>query len=268
MTIQQSVLAVLANGALLQPGHVWLVGAGPGDPSQLTLEAAAALSQADAVVHDALVDARVLAFAPATAERIFAGKRGGKPSATQADITAQLVALARQGHRVVRLKGGDPFVFGRGGEEVLALAAANIPFRVLPGLTSGLAALTSAMMPATMRGVNQAVVLMTGHGADMVRPPDWARLANLGAPLVLYMAMSNLPMICAALIGGGMPARTPAAAIVEVSTPDEKTLVSSLENIARDAEAANLKAPAIIVIGENVTFAEHLAALHRDGKVK
>jgi uroporphyrin-III C-methyltransferase len=188
--------AVLRRLPELQPGHVWLAGAGPGDPGLLTLHALAALAQADVVVHDALVDARVLDLAHPDATRVFAGKRGGKPSTDQADITARLVTLAREGRRVLRLKGGDPFVFGRGGEEVLTLAAHGIPFRVIPGITSGLAALTAALIPATLRGANQAILLATGHGAaDLAELPggdgglDWPAFARLGQPIVLYMAI-------------------------------------------------------------------------------
>jgi uroporphyrin-III C-methyltransferase len=260
MNVPPSVLSILSSGPVLQPGHVWLVGAGPGDPSQLTLEAVSALCQAEVVVHDALVDARVLELAPASAQRLFAGKRGGKPSAIQADISAQLVTLAQQGRRVVRLKGGDPYVFGRGGEEVLTLAEAGVPFRVVPGLTSGLAALTAAAMPATMRGINQAIVLVTGHGADTVNAPNWKRLAELGEPLVLYMAMTHLAAISQALIAGGLPPHTLAAVIAAVATPEERVLVSTLADVACAADEARIGAPAIVVIGEIVSTRARLAA--------
>ena len=143
----------MARLPVLEPGHVWLAGAGPGDPGLLTLQALAGLGQADVIVHDALVDPRVLALAHASASFEFAGKRGGKPSPSQANITDRVIALARAKHRVLRLKGGDPCVFGRGGEEALALAAAGIPFRIIPGITSGLAALTVASIPATLRSI-------------------------------------------------------------------------------------------------------------------
>ena len=149
MTAWDAVAAHRGGVPVLMPGHVWLAGAGPGDPGLLTLDALSGLQQADVIVHDALVDQRVLALAPKTARLEFAGKRGGKPSANQADITERLIALAREGRRVLRLKGGDPFVFGRGGEEALALAAANVPFRVIPGVTAALAALAAASIPAT-----------------------------------------------------------------------------------------------------------------------
>ena len=163
-----------------------------------------ACNQADVVVHDALVDPRVLALAGPQARLEFAGKRGGKPSATQGDITRRLIELARAGQRVLRLKGGDPFVFGRGGEEAKALAAAGVPFRVIPGVTAGLAALAAASIPATLRGVNRAVIFAAGHGAD--EDFDWAPLARAGQPIVLYMVMHNLEQIAAALLAAGLPA--------------------------------------------------------------
>src|SRR6476660_8274044 len=150
----------MAGFPRFEPGHVWLAGAGPGDPGLLTLQALAGLAEADVVVHDALVDDRVLALANPGATLECAGKRGGRPSPSQANITDRLIAVARANNRVLRLKGGDPCMFGRGGEEALALAAAGIPFRIVPGVTFGLAALTVASIPAT---VNQALILVTGH---------------------------------------------------------------------------------------------------------
>src|SRR5215213_1349032 len=186
--------SAMAGFPRLEPGHVWLAGAGPGDPGLLTLHALAGLGEADVVVHDALVDARVLALAHPGATLEFAGKRGGKPSPSQANITDRLIALARAGHRVLRLKGGDPCVFGRGGEEALALSAAGVPFRIIPGVTAGLAGLTAAAIPATFRGMNRALILAAGYGADD-DGVDWAALARTGQPIVLYMAMRNLAAI-------------------------------------------------------------------------
>ncbi len=254
---------LLADAPELLPGHVWLAGAGPGDPGLLTLHAVHALAQADTIVHDALVDPRILALARQGAERIFAGKRGGKPSPTQDDITARLVSLAREGRRVLRLKGGDPFVFGRGGEEVLTLAAHGIPFRIIPGVTAGLAALTAALIPATLRGANQALVLATGHGADDPQPGsiDWHTLAQLGQPLVLYMAVTQIPAIARMLLAAGMTPNTPAAAIASATTPKQRVLVSTLGRIADDLAGAGLPTPAIIAIGEIVAVRERLLAL-------
>jgi uroporphyrin-III C-methyltransferase len=256
MTAWDSMAARRDGVPVLAPGHVWLAGAGPGDPGLLTLDALAGLSQADVVVHDALVDRRVLALAGPQARLEFAGKRGGKPSATQADISQRLVTLARAGHRVLRLKGGDPYVFGRGGEEAMTLAAAGVPFRVIPGVTAGLAALSAASIPATLRGVNRAVIFAAGHGAD--EDFDWAPLARTGQPIVLYMVMHNLERIAAALIAGGRTPQTPAAVIASATTAGERVLVSTLERLAADVRGANVQPPAIVVIGDIVAMRERL----------
>jgi uroporphyrin-III C-methyltransferase len=247
---------------VLSPGQVWLAGAGPGDPALLTLQALAGLAQADALVHDDLVDPRILAMAPPEAERIFVGKRGGRPSARQADITAQLIALAWAGRRVLRLKGGDPYVFGRGAEEVLALAEAGIPFRVVPGLTAGLAGLAAAGIPATLRGVNQAVILATGHAAeDTEGALDWAALARLGQPVVLYMAMRRLEAVASALLSGGLPPATPAAVVTEATTPRQRVLMTDLGGLVGAMRGAALDVPAIVAIGGIVAVRARLAAL-------
>jgi uroporphyrin-III C-methyltransferase len=248
----QALAALRGQYPVFAAGEVWLVGAGPGDPGLLTLDALAGLVQADVLVHDALVDPRVLALARNGAQLQFAGKRGGKPSIAQADISAQLVDFARRGLRVLRLKGGDPFVFGRGGEEVQALAAAGVPFRIIPGITAGLGALVSARIPATMRGVNQAIIFATGHGSDDEGGMDWSALARTRQPIVLYMGLRNLEVIAAELMGGGLAADTPAAVIASATLAQERVLVSSLECVAADARAANFAAPAIVVIGDIV----------------
>src|SRR5918997_2566155 len=187
--------AELLNGLPpFEPGWVWLVGAGPGDPGLLTLHAANALAQADVVVYDALVDERVLAFARAEARIEYAGKRGGKPSPKQRDISLKLIALARAGKRVCRLKGGDPFVFGRGGEEALALVEAGIPFRIVPGVSAGIGGLAYAGIPVTHRDVNHSVTFLTGHDQTGFAPAsiDWEGVAR-GAPvIVMYMALKHL----------------------------------------------------------------------------
>jgi uroporphyrin-III C-methyltransferase len=257
--------SVLTSGPRPRPGEVWLVGAGPGDPALLTLEAARILGEAEVVVYDALVDPRVLDLAPPDAERIFAGKRGGQPSLAQCDITEHLIALARAGRRVVRLKGGDPFVFGRGGEEVFGLAEAGVKVRLAAGLTSGLAALTAAGVPATLRGINQAIVLVTGHAASDQPGPDWGAMARLGQPIVLYMAMRQLAAITCALIAGGLAPSTPAAIIALATRPGQRVLVSTLGAIAADAERGALSTPAIVVIGGIVAAGGELAALTARG---
>src|SRR4051812_3568904 len=186
----------------LEPGSVWLVGAGPGDPGLLTLLAAKGLAEADVIVHDALVNEECLKLARSGAELEYAGKRGGKPSAKQRDISLRLIELAREGRRVLRLKGGDPFVFGRGGEEALALVAAGIAFRIVPGISAGIGGLAYAGIPVTHREVNSAVAFITGHDASGLVPDsvDWNALSR-GAPvLVIYMALKHIEPIVARLL--------------------------------------------------------------------
>ena len=250
---------------VLQPGQVWLAGAGPGDRGHLTLYALCGLIQADVIVYDALVDTGVLDLAQATAVLEFAGKRGGRPSIHQSDISARLVTLARAGKRVLRLKGGDPYVFGRGAEEALVLAANGIPFRIVPGLTAGLAGLAAAGIPATMRGVNQAIVLATGHSAEGEEDPvaslDWAALARLGQPIVLYMSVRNLGAIAERLIAGGLAADTPAAAISRAATPGQTLLVGTLASLPDLLRRGPLPTPALIVIGGIVAMRDALGGL-------
>jgi len=246
---------------LFQPGTVWLCGAGPGDPGHLTLYVISALRQADVIVHDALIDPRVLDFAQPEAERIFAGKRGGKPSIAQDEICDTLVSLARRNLRVLRLKGGDPFVFGRGGEEMLALAEAGVPFKVFPGITSGLGGLAMASIPATMRGINQAVILATGQSADHHTGLDWIALARLNLPVILYMAVRALPRIADQLIAGGMAPETPTAVIENATLPDERILISRLDRVATDLQHSAFGPPALVVIGEVVRLREQLRRL-------
>jgi len=266
MTAWDALAARRTGIPVFAPGHVWLAGAGPGDPGLLTLDALAGLTQADVVVYDALVDQRVLALAGPQARLEFAGKRGGKPSPLQADISERLVALARAGHRVLRLKGGDPFVFGRGGEEAMTLARAGVPFRIIPGVTAGLAALAAAGIPATLRGINRAVIFAAGHGAD--QDFDWAPLARTGQPIVLYMVMHNLERITAAMLEAGIGAGTPAAIIASASTPKQRVLVSTLEKLASDARTKRLDPPAIVVIGEIVKVREELAVAQPSAAVE
>ena len=240
-------------------GEVWLAGAGPGDPRLLTVLALHALSAADTLVHDALVDPRILDIADENAERIFAGKRGGRPSPQQAEINAILIDRARAGRRVLRLKGGDPFVFGRGWDEATALAAAGIRFRVIPGVTSGLAAAALAGIPATSRDTNHAVILAAGHRAqDGKSAADWEALARLGQPIILYMPMAQLADITAALSRGGMASDTPAAIIQGASTAEGRVIESTLSRLADDASREGIGAPAIVVIGKIASLRQGL----------
>ena len=235
---------------VFEAGHVWLCGAGPGDPGLLTLHALHALQNADAVVYDALVSDGVLGLARADATLEFAGKRGGKPSPRQADISLRLVQLARDGRRVLRLKGGDPFVFGRGGEEALALVAAGVPFRIVPGVTAGIGGLAYAGIPVTHRDTNHAVTFVTGHDATgEVTGVDWAALAKGPSVLVIYMAMKHLETIAGRLADGGRAGDTPVAIVSNAALPDQKVLETTLESAAVDAAAAGMAPPCVVVVG-------------------
>lgn len=233
-----------------EPGWVWLVGAGPGDPGLLTLHALNALQQADIVVFDALVDESVLKLARPGAEIEYAGKRGGKPSAKQRDISLRLIKWAKAGKRVLRLKGGDPFLFGRGGEEALALVGAGIPFRVVPGVTSGVGGLAYAGIPSTHRDINHAVTFVTGHTAD--DRLNWAAISQ-GAPvLVIYMGLKQLPRIAAELIAAGRSENEPVAVVSQATTKNQRVLETVLGRAAHDVSASGIPAPALIVVGEVV----------------
>ena len=234
----------------MRPGEVWLVGAGPGDPRLLTVMAVHALRSADVVIHDALVDARVLSLVRKGASVHNAGKRGGKPSAHQHDINDLIIAEAKKGRRVLRLKGGDPFVFGRGGDEARALARAGIPFRVVPGITSGLAGAALAGIPATTRETNHAVILATGHRAvDERAGREWEALARTGQPIILYMALSHLAEIAAAFERGGLSPDTPTTIIASSTLAGERILETRLGSAAADAKRHAIEPPAIIVVG-------------------
>ncbi|MDS7598215.1 uroporphyrinogen-III C-methyltransferase [Agrobacterium tumefaciens] len=257
MSISQVLENIAQKGPVFEAGHVWLAGAGPGDVRYLTLDVALAIGQADVIVRDALVSDEVLALG-AQAEIVFAGKRGGKPSATQDDITASLIDFARQGKKVLRLKGGDPFIFGRGGEEVEALCEAGIPFRVLPGMTSSFTALAAAGIPATMRGISRAITLATGHAAGTDDDLDWLALAKTKEPIVVYMGLKNIATISGLLMAGGRSGETPVAVIMSATTAQERIFIGTLKNIADDAKRENFVAPALIVIGDIVSARDRL----------
>jgi uroporphyrin-III C-methyltransferase len=235
------------------PGEVWLAGAGPGDPGLLTLHVVNALIQADIILYDALVHDAVLRLARPEVVLEFAGKRGGRPSASQRDITDRLIELARQGQSVLRLKGGDPFVFGRGGEEVLGLAAAGISFRVLPGVTAGLAGLAYASIPATTRDTNHGIILVTGqYAAENERSLDWGALVRTQLPIILYMGMRRLPEIAGSLLANGVSPELSVAVICNATTPEQRVLVTTLARVVGDTAAHGLGSPSIIAIGEMV----------------
>jgi uroporphyrin-III C-methyltransferase len=237
-----------------EAGHVWLVGAGPGDPGLLTLHAVNALKQADVIVHDALVNAGCLALANADAVLEYAGKRGGKPSPKQRDISLRLVDLAREGKRVLRLKGGDPFVFGRGGEEALTLVEHGIPFRIVPGVTAGIGGLAYAGIPVTHRDTNHNVTFLTGHDATGVMPDaiDWAGVARGSPVIVMYMAMKHVGTITARLIAEGRSPDEPMAFVCNATTAQQQVLETTLGRAEEDLAVAGLSPPAIVVVGEVV----------------
>lgn len=238
----------------LAPGWVWLAGAGPGDPGLVTLHVLNGLKQAEVVVYDALVGAKILALAGPQAALIHAGKRGGKPSPKQADISRRLIELAREGKRVLRLKGGDPLVFGRGGEEALSLVEAGIPFRILPGVTAGLGGLAYAGIPLTHREINSAVTFLTGHDAagGMPASVDWPAIAKGSPVIVLYMALKHLAPIADALIAAGREPHEPVAVVSEATLPKQRVLETDLGSCALATRAAGIEPPAVVVIGEVV----------------
>ncbi|MEJ8476287.1 uroporphyrinogen-III C-methyltransferase [Roseibium algae] len=240
---------------VFEKGWVWLAGAGPGDPGLLTLHALNGLRQADVVVYDALVDKSILSWAKPGALTDYAGKRGGKPSPKQRDITLKLIEYAKAGKKVLRLKGGDPFVFGRGGEEALGLVGAGVPFRIIPGITAGIGGLAYAGIPATHRDTNQAVTFLTGHDQTGLTPDavNWDGIAKGSPVIVMYMAMKHLEAIAAKLIAGGRSVDEPVAVVCNASLTDQKVLETKLGTCAVDAAAAeNIAPPAIVCVGEVV----------------
>lgn len=246
-----------------EPGSVWLAGAGPGDPGLLTLHALHALENADVVLHDALVPSTTLALANPKARLEPVGKRAGLPSAKQLRISQRLIALAKAGHRVVRLKNGDPFIFGRGGEEALALAAANIPFRFVPGVTAGIAAPAYAGIPATQRGSAQSVAFVTGHhaGGGNARDVDWPSLAKGADTLVLYMGLRQIDEIVKALILAGRSAGDPVAFLTSATTANPGRTVTTLGEAIVKAKTIDETGPTLIVIGKVVDMQAILAPL-------
>lgn len=238
----------------IEPGWVWLVGAGPGTTGLLTLLALRGLTTADVVVYDALVDQEALKLARPGAALEYAGKRGGKPSAKQPDISLRLVQLAREGKRVLRLKGGDPFVFGRGGEEAMSLVEAGIPFRVVPGVSAGIGGLAYAGIPVTHRDCNHAVTFVTGHDAGGAVPDgvDWNAIAKGSPVIVMYMALKHIEPITARLIAGGRQPGEPVAIVSKATSADQCVLESTLGTCAADVTASGIEPPAIVVIGEVV----------------
>lgn len=242
-------------------GSVWLIGAGPGDPGLLTLLALHGIRSADTLVYDALVDRRIVQAAPPGADIIFAGKRGGRPSQKQPDISGRLIELAREGRRVARLKGGDPFVFGRGGEEAQALHAAGIPFRVVPGVTAATGGLAYAGIPLTHRDTNSSVAFLTGHGAGGTAPEgfDWAALVRGVETLVVYMPLGHLQDICRDLVSAGRGADTEAALVAHATTDRQLVVETTLGALADVGAPPGIDSPALLVVGRNVALRRDIA---------
>jgi uroporphyrin-III C-methyltransferase len=242
----------------LEKGWVWLVGAGPGDPGLITALGLQALGDADTILYDALVDESLLALSKA--EKIYAGKRAGVRSCKQDEISALLVQSAKEGKRVLRLKGGDPFVFGRGGEEAQALARAGVPFRIVPGITAGIGGLAYAGIPVTHRDTNHAVTFITGHGVDgALTKLDWNAISRGAPTLVFYMGRRFAGEIAAALMAEGRKPDEPAAVVANAARPDQQVTVTTLSGLSDAAQ--NAPALAIMVIGENVKLAQELSWL-------
>ena len=250
-------LAGILGLAGFEPGWVWLAGAGPGDPGLITALGLYAVSAADVILYDALANDALLGLARPGAALIFAGKRAGTKSCKQSDISRTLVSLARKGKRVLRLKGGDPLVFGRGAEEALTLAEAGVPFRIVPGVTAGIGGLAYAGIPVTHRDTGHVVTFITGHGADGKLPDlDWAAVAAGSPTLVLYMARRFAGEIASKLIAAGRSPDEPAAVVANASLDHQSVHITTLHGLG--AAAAVSSAPAILVIGENVRLREQM----------
>jgi uroporphyrin-III C-methyltransferase len=241
------------------PGTVYLVGAGPGDPELLTLRALRIIGDADILVYDQLVSDAILALVNPAAERIYAGKQRGNHAVPQDDLNQLLVRLANTNKRVVRLKGGDPYTFGRGGEEVETLRENGIPFEVVPGVTAAAGVAAYAGIPLTHRNYAQACVFVTGHLKDGSMNLDWPGLARRRQTVIIYMGLHGLAYLCDQLIAHGLPADWPAAIVQQGTTPNQRTVTGTLATLPALAESAGLKAPTLIIVGEVVRLRDKLA---------
>ena len=243
----------------MNKGFVSLVGAGPGDPDLLTVKAQRLLKQASVVVYDRLVSPEIMKLVPTGVSCISVGKSAGHHCVPQDEINKLLVSLAKSGRRVVRLKGGDPYLFGRGGEEALVLKQYNIPFEVVPGVTAAAGCSAYSGIPLTHRGMNHGVRFLTGHlHSDNERGIDWKKVADPDCTLVIYMGLGSLQRISKELVGAGLSASTPTAAIHNGTTKNQQKVVSTLSDIQEAVEHANLKSPVIIIVGEVVSLSDEL----------
>ncbi len=250
---------------MAQKGKVYLVGAGPGDPELLTIKALKILQSADAIVYDRLVSDEIMALVPEHVEKIFAGKSCKQKAMTQDEINALLVKLSGEGKMIVRLKGGDPMLFGRGGEEALLLKEHHIPFEIIPGITSAQGCGAIAGIPLTHRGLATGVRFFTGHrmtkeDATQELELDWQSLADPETTLVVYMGLANLALICQKLMQHGLPADYPAAAIENGTTPKEKIIISTLGQLAAQVAGAKLEPPTLVIIGKVVELSKQIRA--------
>ena len=243
-----------------EKGWVWLVGAGPGAPGLMSLLAYHAMQNCDVVVYDALVNPVILNWVRAGAELEYAGKRGGRPSHTQTDISLRLIELAQEGKRVLRLKGGDPFMFGRGGEESQTLAKHGVPFRIVPGISSGIGGLAYAGIPVTHRDTNHAVIFLTGHDATGKMPANvnWPAVATAAPVIVMYMAVKNLGEIATALMAGGRPADHPVTLVSNASMPHQQVHATTLGEAGEFVKTQEPPTPAIVVVGHASDWREIL----------
>lgn len=237
---------------VFEAGWVWLVGAGPGAPGLMSLLCYHALQSSDVVVYDALVNSAILKWVRPGTELEYAGKRGGKPSAQQRDISLRLIELAREGKRVLRLKGGDPFMFGRGGEECQHLVKAGVPFRIVPGITAGIGGLAYAGLPSTHRDTNHSVIFLTGHDASGRMPANvnWQAIATASPVIVMYMAVKNLDEIAAALMAGGRDGADLVTIVSNATLPDQSVAHTTLREVKTFLAQNEIATPAIVVLGQ------------------